>query len=500
MSDMSRTSTTNAAPSLLQALSRAWARPVLGAAVALALSLGSAGATASAVAEIPAVGEVSMVLGKAWVRGADGSKQLIRRGALIGVNDTIETASNGHVHVRFVDQALVVVRPSSTLEIERYEYNPQDPANSAVKLNLHDGVARSISGDAAHAAKQNFRMNTPIAAIGVRGTDFVVSASQQSVRALVKEGAIVLAPFSSDCSPATLGPCSSNALELAGDAGQIAVLDANSLQAALLPRLDTELPEALRGTAQPLVANAGATEHEEDGGADIYADSVTTLAVNRKISDSRQLTQTQPPPPPPPPPPAPPPPPPAPPAPVDITPDVPLSSEQLTLNTQLVWGRWFERRLPTERITVSYAEAAVPGREVSVGSGNYALFRRIENGVQDVDIKPGLGVIGFNLTQAQAILNTGSTHELMDVYGGLLNINFDERLFTTSLQLGHAATGNIVFSDAGRVFDGGTFRNRSDDQVTAGVLSIDGSEAGYFFQTKVSAGSIEGLTLWSVKP
>jgi hypothetical protein len=36
--------------------------------------------------------------------------------------------------------------------------------------------------------------------------------------------------------------------------------------------------------------------------------------------------------------------------------------------------------------------------------------------------------------------------------------------------------------------------------VTAGVLSIDGSEAGYFFQTKVSAGSIEGLTLWSVKP
>jgi len=298
-----------------------------------------------------------------------------------------------------------------------------------------------------------------------------------------------LAPFSSDCSAATLGPCSSNALELAGDAGQIAVLDANSLQAALLPRLDTELPGALRGTAQPLVANAGATEHEEDGGADIYADSVTTLAVNRKISDSLQLAQT------PPAPPAPPAP-----APVDITPATPLSSEQLTLNTQLVWGRWFERRLPTERITVSYAEAAVPGREISVASDNYALFRRIENGVQDVNIKPGLGVIGFNLTQAQAILNTGSTRELMDVYGGLLNINFDERLFTTSLQLGHAATGNIVFSDAGRVFDGGTFRNRSDDQVTAGVLSIDGSEAGYFFQTKVNAGSIEGLTLWSVKP
>lgn len=491
MSVMPSTEFNTTARALLQALSRVWARPVLGVAVAVALSLGSAGAAASAVPAAAAVGEVSMVLGKAYLRAADGSKHLVKRGSLIGVNDTIETASNGHVHVRFMDQALVVVRPSSILEIERYQYDPKNPADSAVKLNLREGVARSISGEAAHAAKQNFRMNTPIAAIGVRGTDFVVSASQQSVRALVKEGAIVLAPFSSDCSAATLGPCSSNALELAGDAGQIAVLDANSLQVALLPRLDTELPEALRGTAQPLVANAGATEHEEDGGADIYADSVTTLAVNRKISASLPLAQT---------PPAPPAPPAPAPAPVDITPATPLSSEQLTLNTQLVWGRWFERRLPTERITVSYAEAAVPGREISVASDNYALFRRIENGVQDVNIKPGLGVIGFNLTQAQAILNTGSTRELMDVYGGLLNINFDERLFTTSLQLGHAATGNIVFSDAGRVFDGGTFRNRTDDQVTAGVLSIDGSEAGYFFQTKVNAGSIEGLTLWSVKP
>jgi hypothetical protein len=32
------------------------------------------------------------------------------------------------------------------------------------------------------------------------------------------------------------------------------------------------------------------------------------------------------------------------------------------------------------------------------------------------------------------------------------------------------------------------------------VLTVDGKEAGYFFETSVSAGDIEGITLWSVKP
>jgi hypothetical protein len=449
--------------------------------LALSLGLGSAVSAASTVTPPAAVGEVSMVLGKAWLHSATGERHAIRVGTRISVSDSIETSRNGHVHVRFVDQGLVVVRPSSTLDVERYDYDVANPAASAVKLNLREGVARSISGAAAESAKQNFRLNTPLAAIGVRGTDFVVSASADSTRALVKQGAIVLAPFSSDCSAAALGPCSNNALELSGELNQIAVLHASSLQPALLPRPDTDIPEALLlpGSAPQLLAEQDAAVVEsdkKDGGTDIYTDSVTSLAVNRKLSSGRQLAAIP-----------------------KYTPDAAVPAEQLTRNTQLVWGRWFERRLDNERITVPYSVAVSDGREASVGSDSYALFR-LEHGSKDLNIKPGLGVVAFNLNQAQAILNTGSARELMDIYGGLLNINFDARQFSTSLQLGHTATGRIEFRDAGRVFDGGTFRNRTDEQVTAGVLSIDGREAGYFFQTTVPAGAIEGITLWGVKP
>src|SRR5690606_10292693 len=145
------------------------------------------------------VGNVSLVLGKAWITTPGAGRERIRVGSSISVSDTIETSTNGHVHIRFVDNALVSVRPGSKLEVLRYDFRPEAPAESVVKLNLVEGITRAISGEAASAAKQNFRLNTPIAAIGVRGTDFRVSASQGTVRAHVTEGAIIVAPFSSQC-------------------------------------------------------------------------------------------------------------------------------------------------------------------------------------------------------------------------------------------------------------------------------------------------------------
>ena len=132
-----------------------------------------------------AVGEVSLVLGKAYRISHFGERARIVLGSQIGVGDQIDTHSNGHVHVRFVDEALVSVRPNSLLKVQRYEYDSASPAQSTVRFDLQEGVTRAISGEAAKAARDRFRLNTPIAAIGVRGTDFVVSAAAGITRALV---------------------------------------------------------------------------------------------------------------------------------------------------------------------------------------------------------------------------------------------------------------------------------------------------------------------------
>lgn len=438
---------------------------------------------ASTLSEDPAaavVGEVTFVLGKAHILQEGGRKQEIRDGALIKASDTIETGSNGVVHILFVDTARVAVRSSSRLEIVHYQYNPESPSDSVVKFNLMEGVSRAISGEAAKSARQSFRLNTPIAAIGVRGTDFAVSASQQSVRALVNEGAIVVAPFSSNCTADSLGPCNVNALELAGGGNQFLELNAGALEAVLRPMPETSLPDDLLDYAEPMVAETGKTQHEEEGGSELYADSVSNLAVNKKIESSSELLE-----------------PPAP-EPIDFTPAVAVASAELVSDTQLVWGRWTENRSQEfERITVSYDEAFADGREATVGNNRYALTRA-EAGSKVV--KPGLGVVGFELTQAQVTLTTQESKDLMKVTNGVLNIDFDQNLFNTSLDLSHSVTGDIQFVDNGRLFSGGYFRNLSDGQTTAGAVSLDGTEAGYAFEKSVDEGKIEGITLWGAKP
>ncbi len=178
--------------------------------VALAVLTIMAGAAAAQAGQ-PAVGQVSLVIGEAHVVRVDGSRVAVRRGASIVVGDRVETAGNGHVHVRFVDNGVVSVRPESVLEVQSYRYDAHNPSVNEVRLRLDQGGSRSISGAATEADKSRFRLNTPIAAIGVRGTDFIVHTDSAGVRATVADGAIVIGPLAADCTVGSLGPCGGEA-------------------------------------------------------------------------------------------------------------------------------------------------------------------------------------------------------------------------------------------------------------------------------------------------
>lgn len=480
-----------------------------GAARALPLLLSTLAATVAASLAAPLqasmdvppafVGEVSLVVGKAWVQHAGAERERIRKGTRISVLDTIETSNGGHVHVRFIDNALVSVRPASSLEVLRYDYDPARPEQSAVRIDLKEGVFRAISGEAAHSARQNFRLNTPIAAIGVRGTDFVVNADRDSLSTFVTEGAIIVTRYSSDCPVESFGACTQNGYELASADRQIMQLSANTRDAVLLPLADANAPATVASATVSAPEAQGESE-ESTSDTDLYADTVTTRTVNQTIAASRN---DETPPPPPPPPPAPPPPPPPPPLPPEYTPEVALEVAALADDRQLVWGRYAATD-DNDRITAYYdtfdpSNILVANMKGVSGNSRYGLFR-INS--ESPAVQPGLGVVDFNLDKAQAHYTTAGVTSLMNVSGGSLSIDFKLNRFATSLDLNHAATGAIKLVDGGQIDPGrGIFSSRSDTQVVAGAVSLDGTEAGYFFEkTLENGGFIEGLTLWGVQP
>ena len=337
---------------------------------------------AAASRNMSPVGQVNLVIGRAFLSSEVSKETRIRRGDILREGNIIRTESNGHVHIKFLDEAVMSVRPNSELHILTYRFDESQPENALVKFNLLEGTARSVSGMAAKTARDRFRLNTPIAAIGVRGTDFVVSTTPDSLMALVNEGAIVVAPYSDQCAAQGIGPCDFNAVELDGGSMQIIEYDSTMNTPQLVPVLASgqdaqQLSEIFSGVAardqsfressQQNLDVAPQSEDEQNASVkEVVAESVTSLELG---DNSRRQAPYE----------------------TGFTPVSQIVPDELR-KRQLVWGRFADGKGNLERLTLPMSEAS-QGRNVTVG-GNFEYFLfRPEAG--EVQVESGLGEIGF---------------------------------------------------------------------------------------------------------
>jgi hypothetical protein len=120
------------------------------------------------------IGSVTEASGTAVIKRGKDVIQVVK-GTEIKTNDKVET-KNGKVKIVFKDDTNVTVTESSSLVIDDFVY---DPKSGAGKLGLKAaaGTVRYVSGSIAKDPK-NVKINTPTAAIAVRGTDFVMAVAE----------------------------------------------------------------------------------------------------------------------------------------------------------------------------------------------------------------------------------------------------------------------------------------------------------------------------------
>ncbi|MBE0508209.1 MAG: FecR domain-containing protein [Marinospirillum sp.] len=102
------------------------------------------------------------------------------RGMVVQVGDKLITAVASSAQLRMVDGAMLALRPRSELLIEGYRYDGSD--QDAALVNLARGGLRSVTGAIGRARPDNVKIDTPVATMGIRGTDmdtFVPPASAQ---------------------------------------------------------------------------------------------------------------------------------------------------------------------------------------------------------------------------------------------------------------------------------------------------------------------------------
>jgi hypothetical protein len=120
-------------------------------------------------------GRVILARGQNSATALTGAQRPLGNGAMVYSGDTLRTAADGVVAVVFRDDTRLVLRPNTEFVVDNYSYRKAGPTeNDGILLRVVRGGVRSLTGLLAQRDRSRFRISTPAATIGVRGTGFDV--------------------------------------------------------------------------------------------------------------------------------------------------------------------------------------------------------------------------------------------------------------------------------------------------------------------------------------
>jgi len=104
----------------------------------------------------------------------NGTGHPLLQGSNVYIGDEITTLEKSFVVIQFYDGAKITVRPASTIVIDAYT-----PEKS--QISLVEGGLRVITGALAKEDPDSYKIKTPVALLGVRGTEFAVMLCDKKV-------------------------------------------------------------------------------------------------------------------------------------------------------------------------------------------------------------------------------------------------------------------------------------------------------------------------------
>lgn len=427
-------------------------------------------------------GKVIFAAGAAQVADKAGTE-----GTPVQEGELLSTGKDGFLYIKTIDNGLLILRPNTRAKIVSYRIDQQNPANTRIKLELISGVARSKSGEAVKLARQNFRFNTPVAAIGVRGTDFTVYTDQETSRVAVLTGGVVVSSFAGNCSPEGAGPCEGAASRelFAGQRGQLLQVKRGAAAPQLVPSNGGGPDQVSPPRAdEPVALKSGS------GTAVPVLDGRKADSLEKLVSQAPQIP---------------------PPDPITMPPETPpivgVPPEEKPAEPQmpslperaLQWGRW--TALADKPATISFS--APDGAERLIGS-EYVIFRTAGREYT----APERGSASFVLKGGEASIRHEPTNAvtLAEVRNGLLDVDFGKASFVTSFDLVSGSETFRMKAESGMAPNGHFSNNDYDlaarpdlnNMKVHGVLSnAEGGSAAYLFDRRLDdERKASGVTFW----
>jgi hypothetical protein len=123
-------------------------------------------------------GTVDALSGKANVTDRTGKSVSVVMGLKVYEGETINTGDDGEVHLVTEDSGMIAVRPDTVFRVD--EYKAEGGSADRIFMSLLKGSIRSITGWIGRHNSSGYRVTTPTATIGIRGTDHETTVRDNS--------------------------------------------------------------------------------------------------------------------------------------------------------------------------------------------------------------------------------------------------------------------------------------------------------------------------------
>ncbi|BBI99989.1 hypothetical protein FGKAn22_16820 [Ferrigenium kumadai] len=129
------------------------------------LSVQSEGALAAVA------GHVQFVHGVVQITTPGGQVRTAQKGDAVNEGDILTSAEDASAQVRMQDGGFIAVRPETRMKFDQFRFSGKEDGEERGFFSLFKGGFRAVTGLIGRINKQNYKITTPSATIGIRGTD-----------------------------------------------------------------------------------------------------------------------------------------------------------------------------------------------------------------------------------------------------------------------------------------------------------------------------------------
>jgi hypothetical protein len=132
--------------------------------------------------------QIDFAAGPVTAVSATGTQRPLTKGAEVSNGDTIRTGDGGRAQVKFSDGAMISLQPATEFRIDNYQFSNKADGQEKGFFSLLKGGMRTITGLIGRSNRDNYKVTTSVATIGIRGTEYTAGLNSSGDNLLVHTG------------------------------------------------------------------------------------------------------------------------------------------------------------------------------------------------------------------------------------------------------------------------------------------------------------------------